>query len=49
MSKYDGMPEQELKNNIGDDFFPNFNWKKIEGAIDFAVMPKMASNGQFLI
>ncbi|MDR2693780.1 MAG: hypothetical protein LBB74_06150 [Chitinispirillales bacterium] len=34
------IPEEELKNRVGDDFFGDFDHAEIKGKIDFAVKPR---------
>jgi len=37
--RYQNMPEEELKNRVGEDYFSDFDYKKIIGKIDFCVSP----------
>jgi hypothetical protein len=34
------IPEEELKNRVGKDFFDRFDYQEIKGKIDFAVKPR---------
>lgn len=38
--KYKNIREEELKNKVGSDFFPDFDTTSIVGNIDFCVLPK---------
>jgi len=41
---YKNIPEEELKNRIGEDYFADYDYKKIIGKIDFCVLPKKDRN-----
>jgi len=41
---YPNIPEEELKNRIGDDYFADYDYKKIIGKVDFCVLPKKIDN-----
>ncbi len=38
--KYKNIREEELKNKVGEDWFPSFDTTAIIGNIDFTVFPK---------
>ena len=40
MGRYTGIPEEELKSRVGQDFFSKFDHASIHGKIDFAVRIK---------
>jgi len=41
---YKNLPEEELKNRIGEDYFADYDYKKIIGKVDFCVQPKKDIN-----
>jgi len=47
--KYQNIREEELKNKLGQDFFPNFDTTKIVGNIDFCVTFKNKNTNQHQI
>ncbi len=44
--KYQNIREEELKNKVGKDYFPDFDTSKIVGNIDFTVTPKCKDKNQ---
>ncbi|MDR2694534.1 MAG: hypothetical protein LBB74_10030 [Chitinispirillales bacterium] len=42
------IPEEELKNRVGKDFFDRFDYQGIKGKIDFAVKPKRSDRESIL-
>jgi len=41
---YPNIPEEELKNKIAQDYFSDYDYKKIIGKVDFCVLPKKIPN-----
>jgi len=41
---YTNIHEEELKNRVGEDYFADFDYKKIIGKVDFCVQPKKTPN-----
>jgi len=41
---YKNIPEEELKSRVGEDYFSDYDCKKIIGKVDFCVLPKKDRN-----